>query len=179
MLSQIIKQEVKVPLSIEMLSKVVPKWCRVEFYDRLSKYKTLKEALRGAKCIIVLYNIHDKKKNTLNQAGHFVLINSSAKRPEYFSSSGWSVAKELDVTRSDPAIFERLLGKNFIQNTVPLEKQGSSNDCWRFCLARAILADTPLKEFQKLFSNHVNLKNPDEIVTLMTMLYIESVGKSA
>ena len=176
MLSQLIRRNVKEPYSIEMLTKVAPKWCKVAFYDNLARYKSLKEALGGAKCIIVLYNIHDKKKNTLNRAGHFVLINNAARKVEYFSSSGWSVAKELDITRSDPNIFKRLLGNSFIQNTMPLEKKGDSNDCWRFCLARAILADMPLKQFQKLFSNHVHLKNADEIVTLMTMLYVSALG---
>lgn len=177
MLAETIRRKVKEPLSIEMLSKIVPPWCRVEFYDKLAKYKTLSAALRGAKCIIVLYNIHDRKKNTLNKAGHFILINTIGKQVEYFSSSGWSVAKELDITRSDPKVFERLLGHKFIQNTVPLEKQGDSNDCWRFCLARAILADMSLKQFQKLFSNHIHLKNADEIVTLMTMLHIEAMAR--
>ena len=177
MLSQLIKQGVKQPLSIEMLSKVVPPWCRVEFYDNLAKYKTLKEALRGKTCMVLLYNLHDKKRNTLNQAGHFVLINNAGRKVEYFSSSGWSVAKELDVTRSDPKTFERLLGRNFIQNTVSLEKQGDSNDCWRFCLARAIMADMPLKQFQKLFAHHIHLKNPDDIVTLMTLLYVTALSK--
>jgi|TARA_B110000438_G_C15709963_1_gene604855 hypothetical protein len=176
MLAELIRRNVKEPLSIEMLGKVVPKWCRVSFYDKLAKYRTLAQALQGAKCMIVLYNIHDRKKNTLNKAGHFILINNAGKKVEYFSSSGWSVAKELDVTRSDPNIFKRLLGNTFIQNTVALEKQGDSNDCWRFCLARAILADMPLRQFLKLFSNHIHLKNADEIVTLMTMLYISALG---
>ena len=108
MLASLIQKDVKQPLSIEMLAKLVPNYCGTAFYDDLAKYKTLTAALGGKKCLVVLYNIHDNKKNKLNQAGHFVLINTLAGGVEYFSSSGWSVGKELDITKSDPDIFKRL-----------------------------------------------------------------------
>ncbi len=120
MLASLIQKDVKQPLSIEMLAKLVPNYCGTAFYDDLAKYKTLTAALGGKKCLVVLYNIHDNKKNKLNQAGHFVLINTLAGGVEYFSSSGWSVGKELDITKSDPEIFKRLLGRNYSQNTKPV-----------------------------------------------------------
>ena len=172
MLASLIQKDVKQPLSIEMLAKLVPNYCGTAFYDDLAKYKNLTAALGGKKCLVVLYNIHDNKKNKLNQAGHFILINTLAGGVEYFSSSGWSVGKELDITKSNPEIFKRLLGRNYTQNTKPLEKVGDSNDCWRFCLARAVLAKMPLKDFQKLFTHHINLTSADSIVTLMTMLSV-------
>ena len=171
MLASLVKRNVKQPLSIEMLAKLLPSYCGTAFYDDLAKYKTLREALQGKKCLAVLYNIHDKSKNKLNRAGHFILINTFG-GVEYFSSSGWSVGKELDVTNSDPKIFQRLLGKKFKRNTHPLEKVGNSNDCWRFVLARAVLAKMPLKEFVKLFSHSLHLSNADEICTLLTMLSV-------
>ena len=176
MLARIIKQDEKEPLSIEMLGRLVPSWCRVTFYDRLSRYRTLKAAMQGKKCMIVLYQIHTKKKTIKNQAGHFILINT-ANKVEYFSSSGWSVSQELSETHSDPKIFHRLLGENYIENRIPLEKFGDSNTCWRFCLARAVLSDLPLKDFQKLFSHHLVLENPDDIVTALTMLHTDRVKK--
>ena len=66
MLSNLVKRNVKQPLSIEMLSKLVPNYCRTAFYDDLAKFKNLSEALQGKKCLAVLYNIHDKAKNKLN-----------------------------------------------------------------------------------------------------------------
>ena len=173
MLSQIVRQNIKKPLSIEMLRTIVPSWCRVEFYDKLSKFKTLQAALQGKKCMIVLYQIHDKKRNVENKAGHFIFI----QKGEYFSSSGWSVAQELSATYSDPDTFKRLLGTKIQENRVPLEKLGNSNDCWRFCLARAILVETPQKKFVKLFQHHLKLTNPDEIVTIMTMLHVEALRR--
>lgn len=172
MLSQLLKKDVKEPLSIEMLQTVVPDWCGVAFYDKLKRFRSLKEALAGKKCMAVLYQIHDQKQNVQNAAGHFILLNGSHKIPEYFSSSGWPVAKELSATHSDPQIFQRLLGKKYTENRVPLEKLGNTNTCWRFVLARAILCDMPLREFQKLFQHHLNLQNPDQIVTALTTLIV-------
>ena len=174
MLSSIVKRNVKQPLSIEMLAKLLPDYCGTAFYDDLAKFKNLRDALQGKKCLAVLYNIHDKAKNKLNRAGHFILINTMAGGVEYFSSSGWDVGKELDVTNSDPNIFKKLLGSNFKRNTHPLEKMGNSNDCWRFVLARAVLASMPLKSFVKLFSHSLNLRNADEICTLLTMLMVST-----
>ena len=172
MLSSLVKRNTKQPLSIEMLTKLLPDYCRTAFYDDLAKFKNLQAALQGKNCLAILYNIHDKAKNKLNEAGHFILINTLAGGVEYFSSSGWDVGKELDVTNSDPKIFKRLLGSKFKRNTHPLEKMGNSNDCWRFVLARAVLAHMPLKDFIKLFSHSINLKNADEICTLLTMLMV-------
>ena len=177
MLAKIIRKNVKEALSIEMLSKLVPSWCRVAFYDSLRRYKTLKAALKGKRCMIVLYQIHDKKQNVQNKAGHFVIINVGKEGAEYFSSSGWSVGQELSATHSDPDILKRLLGKHYIENRVPLEKLGNSNDCWRFCLARAILIDMPQKEFVRLFQHHLSLQNADDIVTCLTMLHVEAIKR--
>ena len=105
MLATVMKRNEKDPLSIEMLAKIVPKWCRVAFYDSLKKYRSLKDAMQGKKCLAVLYQIHDKKKTVLNRAGHFILINVANGVVEYFSSSGWDVAKEIAETHSDPRIF--------------------------------------------------------------------------
>ena len=175
MLKRLVKQNVKQPLSIEMLAKLVPKHTRVAFYDDLAKFKTLREALQGKRCLAVLYNIHNKRKTKLNRSGHFILINTFHDVPEYFSSSGWSVGKELDITNSDPKIFERLLGRKFKSNQRPLEKMGSSNDCWRFVLSRAILAKMPLRDFVNLFSHSLHLSNSDEICTLLTMLMVAQI----
>ena len=177
MLAKIIRKNVKEALSIEMMSKLVPSWCRVTFYDSLKRHKTLKSAMQGKRCMIVLYQVHDKKKNVQNKAGHFIIINIGKGGVEYFSSSGWSVGQELAATHSDPTTFKRLLGKKYIENRVPLEKLGNSNDCWRFCLARAILVDMSLNDFVKLFQHHLHLQNADDIVTCLTMLHTEAVKR--
>ena len=172
-MQSLLKKEAKRPLSYEMLSTLVPKWCRVTRYDSLAKFKTLKAALMGKTMLVVLYNVHDRiSKKLLNMPGHFIVINARARgQPtEYFSSSGWSPGQELAATHSDPSIFKRLLGSKFTHNSIQFEQMGDQNTCWRWVMARCILGHLTLKQFQKLFAQKVHLSSKDETVTLMTLL---------
>jgi len=168
----VLNQEKKRPLSIEMLGKLAPKWCRVVKYDDLASSKNLKQALKGKDSLVVLYNVHSNKRKVLNVAGHFIVINARSKKQpvEYFSSSGWTVSQELAATHSDPNIFKRLLPKNFIYNSTKFETSGDINTCWRWCLTRCVLAHITLKDFQKLFRQRVILKDIDDVIVLMTLL---------
>ena len=154
-LKQLVNEEAKRPLSYEMLRDLVPPWVKVVTYDSLAKFKTLKAALGGKEMIVCLYQVHDRAKN---------------QPVEYFSSSGWSPGKEIAVTHSDPNIFKRLLGKNFIYNSKPLEKLGDQNTCWRWVIARCILGHLNLKSFQRLFNQRFMPRDGDDIITLMTLL---------
>ena len=172
-LKQLVNEETKRPLSYEMLREMVPPWVRVATYDSLAKFKTLKAALQGKQMIVCLYQVHERTSKKLkNMPGHFIVINARAKNQpvEYFSSSGWSPGKEIAVTYSDPKIFQRLLGKNFIYNSKPFEKMGDQNTCWRWVMARCILGHLNLKTFQRLFSQRFMPRDGDDIITLMTLL---------
>ena len=172
-MQSVVREEKKRPLSYEMLETLLPKWCRVTKYDSLKNVKTLKEALKGSKILVVLYNLHDRiSKKLINAPGHFILINTAARgQPiEYFSSLGWSPGKELSITHSDASIFKRLLGNNFIHNTVAFQRSGDINTCWRWILIRSVLATMPLAKFQKLFASNVNLRDKDDMAVLMTLL---------
>ena len=172
-LKQLVDEEVNRPLSYEMLRELVPPWVKVTTYDALSKYKTLKAALGGKQMLVCLYQVHDRMTKKLkNMPGHFIVINARAKNQpvEYFSSSGWNPGKEIAVTHSDPNIFKRLLGKDFIYNSKPLEKMGDQNTCWRWVIARCILGHINLKAFQRLFNQRFIPKDGDDIITLMTLL---------
>ena len=86
-MQSLLKKEGKRPLSYEMLSTLVPKWCRVTRYDALAKFKTLKDALQGKQMIVVLYNVHERiSRKLVNMPGHFVVINTraSGQPTEYF-----------------------------------------------------------------------------------------------
>ena len=169
----LLKSEVKRPLSYEMLSTLVPKWCRVTKYDSLAKFKTLKDALQGKEMMVVLYNVHDRiSKKLVNMPGHFIVINAraSGQPTEYFSSSGWSAGQEIAATHSEPKIFQRLLGKNFITNSIQFEGKGDIQTCWRWCLARCILGHKTLKQFQLLFNKKISVDDKDFCIALMTLL---------
>ena len=172
-MQSILRTEKNRPLSYEFLATLLPKWCRVTKYDSLKNTKTLKDALQGKEMLVVLYNLHDRiSKKLINAPGHFVLISTRARgQPtEYFSSMGWSPGREIAITHSDAKTFQRLLGKNFIHNTVQFQRSGDINTCWRFVLARCILGHMTLAQFQKLFNKHINLQDKDDIVTIMTLL---------
>lgn len=172
-MQSLIKKEKKRPLSYEMLETLLPKWCRVTKYDALKNDKSLKEALKGAQMLVVLYNLHDRITHKLvNAPGHFVVINSRAKgQPtEYFSSMGWGPAREIAATHSNPKIFDRLLGKDFIHNSTQFQRDGDQNTCWRWVWARCILGHITLAKFQALFRQKVSLAESDDVITLMTIL---------
>ena len=156
-----------------MLRTMLPPWCRFATYDSLSKFKTLKDALQGKQMLVVLYQVHDKKtKKLVNMPGHYIVLNARAKSQpvEYFSSSGWAPSAELSATHSDKTTFARLLGRNFIHNSVPFEKMGDMNTCWRWVLTRCVLGHVSLKDFQRLFNQKFMPKDSNDIVTLMTLL---------
>ena len=172
-LTQLVAQEVKRPLSYEMLRRMLPSWCRFATYDSLSRFKSLKEALQGKQMLVVLYQVHDaKSKKLVNMPGHYIVLNTRAKSQpvEYFSSSGWAPSAELAATHSDKTTFTRLLGRNFIHNSVPFEKMGDMNTCWRWVLTRCVLGHVSLKDFQRLFNQKFMPKDSNDIVTLMTLL---------
>ena len=169
----LLKEEEKRPLSYEMLGTLLPRWCLVTKYDSLANFKTLKDALQGKEMMVVLYNLHDaKSKRLINAPGHFIVINARSKGQsvEYFSSTGWTPGKELAKTHSDPDIFNRLLGKNFVYNSVQFQRDLDINTCWRHCLMRCILGHLTLKEYQRLFKQHVTLSSADDVVTIATLL---------
>ena len=172
-LKQLVDEEIKRPLSYEMLRDLVPPWVKVCTYDSLAKFKTLKSAMGDKQMLICLYQVHERMSKKLkNMAGHFIVINSRAKGQtnEYFSSSGWAPGKEIAATYSDPKILQRLLGNKFVYNSKPFERSGDSNTCWRWCLVRCILGHLTLKQFQRLFSQKFNPNDSDDIITILTLM---------
>ena len=168
----IIREQIEQTIDMSNLKHVVPPFCRVVRYDRL-KGKTLKEVMGKYTVLIILWNIHDQKHRVLNEPGHFWCL--STRGPEdcvVFSSTGMSPKKELFITASDPELLDRILPKNTVINTKKLQLNKSSNTCWRFCLCFAYLAPMGLKKFTRLFSSHLTLTTPDQLVTALTLLQI-------
>jgi hypothetical protein len=157
---------------MKRLSRLLPQKCRVVQYDHLKGKKTFKDVMMGDDCVIILWNLHDKKHRTLNQAGHFFCLAREGGRPIVFSSTGMSPKKELFITQSDPGLFERILPANVTYNKVALQRNKSSNTCWRYCIAFAHLvgrAKLPMAQFTRLFSP-LHVASSDALVTLMTFL---------
>jgi len=170
-MQRVIAREIEKVIDLTKLKHLVPPYCRVVKYDRI-RGNTLKDVMGKYSVLIVLWNIHDKKKRVLNEPGHFFVI--STRGPEkcvVFSSTGMSPSKELFITQSDPTLFERVLPKGTIYNTKKLQLNKSSNTCWRWCIAFAHFAPMGLKPFQNLFSRpSFHIGTSDQLVTALTLL---------
>ena len=169
-MNALIKKEITRTLSIKELRHVIPNYVRVAKYDLLRNKKTLKECLGGATVLILLFNIHDKKHQVLNQPGHFFCI--SVRGPEkcvVFSSTGMKPKKELFITHSDPTLLERILPAGTTYNNVSFQTSRDSNTCWRWLFLFAHLCPLGLPKFQSLFSRpNLHITDPDFLATLCT-----------
>ena len=171
-MQRIINQQITETVSIDKLKRMIPPYCRVVKYDQLKNKKTLKEAMGRFQVLIVLFNIHDERRRVLNEPGHFFVLSTRGPEPcVVFSSTGMSPSKELFITHSDPAVFDRILPKGTVYNNVKLQQNKSSNTCWRWCIVFAHLAPMGLKKFQSLFRRpSLTVTRPDQLVTAITFL---------
>ena len=165
-MNQVIKLLENQPITLAVLQRCVPH-ARVIPYDRIPKGAPLKSILGRKKVLIVLYTLHDSTGAPKDGVGHYSLI-LPGKRNEYFSSYGFSPEQEIAKTHSSGKIL-RLLGKNYIRNSAALQSKFHSNTCARWCAARALLPQVPLKLFVKRFTERLHLQTPDEVVTLSTL----------
>ena len=170
-MQHILREESGKNMSIRDLRRIVPRYCMVKKYDQV-RGKTLKEVLGSHTCLILLWNIHDKKHRVLNQPGHFFMISTRGPEPcVVFSSTGMTPKKELFLTQSDPTLLDRILPEGTVYNSVKLQQGNDANTCWRFCIVFAHLAPMGLSKFQGLFRRKMHAITPDEMVTAMTLLY--------
>ena len=169
-MQSILREEIGKNLSIRDLRKIVPRYCMVKRYDQV-RGKTLKDVLRGHTCLILLWNIHDKKHRVLNQPGHFFMISTRGPEPcVVFSSTGMTPKKELFITQSNPTLIDEILPEGTVYNSMKLQQSRDANTCWRWAIVFAHLAPMGLKKFQDLFRGHMHVSTPDELVTAMTLL---------
>ena len=169
-MQKILREESEKNMSIRDLRRIVPRYCMVKKYDQI-KGKTLKAVLGSHTCLILLWNIHDKKHRVLNQPGHFFMISTRGPEPcVVFSSTGMTPKKELFLTQSDPTLLDKILPTGTVYNDVKLQQGNDANTCWRFCIVFAHLAPMGLSKFQGLFRRKMHAITPDELVTTMTIL---------
>ena len=145
------------------------KHVKVMLYDQLPEKGTLEQVFGKAKALVLFYMLHSKSGASRNETGHFSCILKLGRgKYEYFSSYGFSPEKELALSHSKGKLL-RLLGKNYIQNTIKFQDRFHSATCGRWIAARCLLREVPLQIFQKYFRAKVKIKTADDLVTLMTM----------
>ena len=153
----------RTPVSVAFLKKRVPDNVSVVSYESL-KGKHRSEVFKQKRAVIVLIPKKGSPK------GHFIALIPRKHHIEYFSSLGNSFESELSKLEAPLGVFRSLLGKRFIYNRIAMQSgMYNINTCGAFVLARVLLADLKLREFQMLF-RRITLNNPDDIVAMMVLL---------
>ena len=161
-LHDLITELEKTPVSVGTLKDTVPDYVHVYSYKELEG-KSRNDLFRKAKAIIVLIPKKGEKM------GHFVALIPWKTHIEYFSSLGNSFEKELSMLGQTNHI-QRVVGKHYIYNRTALQS-GKYNirTCAYFVLARVKLHKMKLRQFVQIFQSTLQLSNPDEIVSLLTL----------
>ena len=168
-LKSLIERLKQTPLDLRQLAEVLPPSCKTMQYKDL-KGKHRSDIFKNTEGIVLL--IPSKK----SKIGHFVCLLARRNHIEYFSSLGNSPKEEVAKLDQDPAILMDLLGDHYIYNSKPLQSSDFHIvDCGAWMLCRLYLRKLKLREFQTLFSGHVNLQSSDDIANCLAVLLLTAV----
>ena len=159
---------ISTPMTITRLRALLPKNSKAVLYETLKKDTRKRQAVfQGINSLVVLYEgkINGKKQ------GHYVVLIPRAHSIEYFSSLGRAPSDEVHAFHEDPTAFQTLLGKNFTYNRKKLQLQSYTvEDCGYWALARCIMYQKKLAEFQKMFSPRTMRSSDEVLATMMFFL---------
>ena len=145
-----IREIIREPLGLNRLRGMLPNDSKAVLYSSLAKDKRSRQDI--FKCIRSLVVLYETKIDGKPNVGHWVVLIPRAHSLEYFSSLGRSPTDEMNAMHQDKTAFSRILGKNFTYNRSKLQQQKYDvDDCGYWALARAILVEFNLRDFQKLF----------------------------
>jgi len=168
---QLLKRLESEPVGISHLRRAAPDYVGIQLYDKLPIGGSIDKVFGRKRAVILFYSMHDKRGKELPKMGHYSCIVRRGKRVEYFSPYGYRPEFEIHATHSSGKLLA-LLGKNYVRSSAALQNRQQANTCARWALCRAIMCDTRLEVFVKLFSAKMHLSSPDDIVTLATLLSI-------
>ena len=157
------------PVSINDLKKLAPPYCRVVKLAQIHNQHRSEVFKNHTAVIVLLPSDH-------SNVGHFVALLGKAKGYiEYFSSLGESAEKEQQRLDTDKTLLH-ILGKRYIYNTKKLQQgKFSIQSCGMWVLARVLLPDLKLREFQQLFNPNVTITCSDDLVSIMVLLLYSQV----
>ena len=164
-LQQLINRLKSTPMNVGGLKKVLPAYATFKTISQLTEHRS--KVFGGHSCVVVLV------PSKFSKIGHFVVLTRFPKYIEYFSSLGGSPKSETQKLGQRSDILLRLLGKNYVYNSVELQSSSSTiQDCALFVLARVKLRKLKLREFQSLFKSRITLQSPDDIVSMLAVLLV-------
>ena len=155
----------RIPISIEALKKVVPTNTKCVLYTQLTQPLFAKRT----NCVIVLL------ESKTQEIGHFVLLIKRAQNVEYWSSYGHRPEYAIKITGNDTRLL-KMLPKGFLVNRFKFQSEKNTETCALHCLARSYCYKTSNQEYIKMFRYKVNLRTPDDIVTIMTLLFRKNMA---
>ena len=157
------------PVNIQDLKKLVPSYCRVVKLEQIHNQHRSGVFKNHTAVIVLLPSDH-------SSVGHFVaLLGKEKGYIEYFSSLGESAEREQKRLDTDKTLLH-ILGKRYLYNTKKLQQgKFSIQSCGMWVLARVILQDLKLREFQGLFSKRVAINSSDDLVSIMVLLLYSQV----
>ena len=160
----------KEPVGIDHIRRACPN-AKVMLYDKIPPTgATYDNLTRGRKCLIVLYQMHDRGKPS-DQTGHYALIQREGSKMLYFSSYGFGAEQEIAATHSSGRLMA-ILGKHYVRNTQRLQKRMHTATCGRWCILKARLHDVPMKMFNQIFGQRRVSLDPDSIACIATMFLV-------
>jgi hypothetical protein len=164
-LQQLVTRLKQTPMNVGSLKKVLPEYATFKTIGQLTEHRS--KVFGRFDCVVVLI------PSNFSTIGHFVVLTRFPKYIEYFSSLGGSPKSETQKLGQRADILLRLLGKNYVYNSVALQSSSSTiQDCALFVLARVKLRKLKLREFQALFKGRISLQSPDDIVSLLAVLLV-------
>ena len=169
-----LQEIIRSPLGLNKLREMLPEDSKAVLYSSLAKDKRSRQAIfKGLRSLVVLYETKIDGK----LSGHWVVLIPRAHSIEYFSSLGRSPTDEMNALHIDKTAFSRILGTNFTYNRAKLQLQKYDVEtCGYWVLARAILVEFNLRDFQKLFRGRI-INSSDEMLGLMTLLLANRISE--
>ena len=164
-LEQLITRIKNVSMNVGSLKTLLPSYATFKTLDQLNEHRS--KVFKNHTSVVVLV------PSNVSSIGHFVVMTKFPKYIEWFDSFGNSPQKVLKKLGQHSDVLMKLLGKNFLYNSLQLQSNLKSiNDCALFVLARIKLRKLKLREFQTLFKQRITLQSPDDIVSMLTALLL-------
>ena len=166
-LQRIIQSIKSFPVDVGFLRGHLPDKCKVVQYSELNNHRS--EIFKNLNSLVVIIPMKGTKY------GHFIVLLPRKHHIEYFSSLGGNPFSELKKLNEPRFIFDKLLGKKYIYNSVMLQKDSKdTKSCWIWVILRAVFHNLKLRDFVSLFQKKISLQSSDDIAGLMVLALLKS-----
>ena len=169
-MQRLVRKLETIPMALDTIKAAAPKNCRVVLYDGISSRYSLFRP--GVDSVIVLYQMHNEAGRASGEVGHYACI-LKGKTLSYFSSYGLPPEAEIHATHSKGKLLA-LLGRRYDWSRSPLQEKRNTATCGLWALARAYFYRMSNKSFANMMNSRFSATTPDDMVSIMTLLLVQS-----